>query len=70
MLKQQGWSATTLHDHTLRMPVAGDAEIAHINQCLVQNGLAVFELQHSQLSLEDMFLNLTASDKGATPPKH
>jgi ABC-type multidrug transport system ATPase subunit len=70
LLQQQGWSATALHDHSLRAPVAGDADIAHINQCLVQHGLAVFGLQRSRFSLEDVFLNLTASDKGATSLTH
>ena len=67
LLGQQGWSIAEPCDHTLLVPIAGDAEIACINQQLVQHGLAVYALQRSRASLEDMFLNLTAPDTLVQP---
>jgi len=60
LLRQEGWSVAGQADHCLRIPAAGEADTARINQQLVQHGRAVFALQRQQRSLEDIFLEMTA----------
>ncbi len=61
LLAQAGWPATrqSESDHTVLVPVAGEADVACITRELVQHGLAIFALQPHRPSLEEMFLHMT-----------
>lgn len=58
-LASQGWRVAPSVDHLLRVPVCGDADAAAINRALLETGIEVYDLHHTQLSLEDIFLRMT-----------
>ena len=56
-----GWAAMPRDETTLVVEGAGRADAGHINEMLLQRGLRVFALQRERVTLEDLFLRLTAA---------
>ena len=59
ILRHNGWKTITCVDHSLVIDIQNPNETATINRCLVENGFSVSDLHRRQLSLEDIFLQLT-----------
>jgi ABC-type multidrug transport system ATPase subunit len=67
-LTQAGWAAQQREDGMLIVAADSPAAAAQLNHLLVSQGIEVFHLARTQLSLEDMFLTLTdgkASERSA-----
>jgi len=58
-LTQAGWVAQVREDGRLLVAASSEADAAHLNRLLITQGLEVFHLARTQLSLEDIFLTLT-----------
>ncbi len=68
-LTQAGWAVQRRADGMLIVATVAPAAAAQLNRLLVSQGVEVFHLARTQLSLEDIFLNLTqgkASERSAS----
>jgi ABC-2 type transport system ATP-binding protein len=67
-LTEAGWAAQRRDDGMLIVPADSPGAAARLNHLLVSQGVEVFHLARTQLSLEDIFLTLTdgkASERSA-----
>jgi ABC-2 type transport system ATP-binding protein len=60
-LRQAGWQVAHNGNHTLRVVANGEADAGLLTSQLVGNGHSVYHVALEQPSLEDIFLQLTAS---------
>lgn len=67
LLKRKGWKTAPGSNQSLEIDIQNGDETASINRCLVENGFAVFDLHRRQLSLEDIFLQLTKQPSNTHP---
>lgn len=58
-LTKAGWAVQLREDGRLTVATAAEADAALLNRLLIRQGLDVFHLARTQLSLEDIFLTLT-----------
>lgn len=68
-LTQAGWTVQVRADGRLLVAATAEAEAAQLNRLLLTQGLEVFHLARTQLSLEDIFLTLTDGHNGERSTK-
>lgn len=61
-LQAAGWAASRGTNHHLSVSIQKPEEAARVNHRLVSGGFQIYELTHNQLSLEDIFLQMTRQE--------
>jgi lantibiotic transport system ATP-binding protein len=67
LLQMDGWEASCATDHSLTVTARQPADAATLNTRLVTGGFRVSELHQEQMTLENIFLQLTQAHSSHTP---
>lgn len=62
VLKSNGWQVLGNSADSIAVRITSDADIAAINRSLLDHGIQVYRLEHTQETLEEFFLRLVSGD--------